>query len=162
MGTAIPGQSREIQSYCGVRGYSDKGMTWVWPSWDSPGKVHRYCGVRGYSDKGVTWVYGCMAIRGQSWEGPQLLWCTGIGGDLVVWPSRDSPGKVHSYCGVQRYSDKGVTWVRPSWDSPGKVQSYCGVQGYSDKGVTWVYVHPGTVPGRSTVTVVYGNTLTKG
>ena len=42
-------------------------------------------------------------------------------------PSQDSPGKVHGYCGVRGYSDKGATWVHPSQDSLRKVHSYSGV-----------------------------------
>ena len=80
MGMAILGLSQVVHSYCGIRGYSDKGVTCVWPYRDLPRKVHSYCGVQGYCDKGATWVH----------------------------PSQDSPGKVHSYSGVLGYSNPGL------------------------------------------------------
>ena len=44
-----------------------------------------------------------------------------------------------------------------SWE----VHSYSGVLGYSDKWVTWVRPYRDS-PGRSTGTLLYGDTLTKG
>ena len=96
--------------------------------------------------------------------------------------------EVHSYSGVQGYSEKGVTWVWSYRDSPGRFivtvvygdtltkekPGYMAILEQSwEAAVTLVYGdtltkgrpgygHLSTVPGRSTVTVAYRDTLTKG
>ena len=127
MGTAIPRLSKEVHSYSGVQGYSEKGVTWVWSYWDSPG---RFIVTVVYGDTLTKEKPGYMAILEQSWEAAVTL----VYRDTLTKgrPGYDHPGTVLGRSTFTVVYGNTLTKGRPG------------------------YGHTRTVPGRSTVTVAYG------
>ena len=102
------------------------------------------------SREGPVWSTVTLAYRDTPTNGVSYT-----GGAILRGPVLP---QLHRYTGILRQRGYPVLVV-PSWESPGTVHSYSGVQEYFNK--EGILHAGGAILVRSTVTLVYRDTLTK-